>query len=121
ELINDILDLAKIESGKVEVAIEPVRLPHLLDPLRLTFEPIAQDAKLAFRVEVDEGVPETIRTDMLRVQQVLRNLLSNALKFTKAGEVALSVTRADDRIRFAVRDTGIGIAESQQDAVVEAV
>ncbi len=120
ELINDILDLAKIEAGKVEVSIEPVRLSHLLEPLRLTFEPIAQDAKVGFRLEVDEDLPETIRTDMLRVQQVLRNLLSNAFKFTKAGEVALLVSRAGERVRFAVRDTGIGIPEAQQEVIFEA-
>ncbi len=120
DLINDILDLAKIEAGKVEVSLEPVRLPHLLEPLRLTFEPIAQEARLGFRIVVEPDLPETIRTDMLRLQQVLRNLLSNAFKFTKTGEVALLVSRAGDRVRFAVKDTGIGIPESQQEVIFEA-
>src|SRR5690606_15456098 len=65
-LINDILDLAKIESGKVETAIEPVQLTHLLDPLKLTFEPIAAEAHLGFRLEVAHDMPPTIVTDMLR-------------------------------------------------------
>ena len=120
-LINDILDLAKIESGKVETSFEPVQLPHLLDPLRLTFEPIAGEAKVAFRVEVVDGVPDAIVTDMLRAQQVLKNLLSNAFKFTRAGEVTLRVALAgDDKVHFSVRDTGIGIAQSQQQVIFEA-
>ena len=120
-LINDILDLAKIESGKVETAIEPVQLAHLLEPLKLTFEPIAADAQLGFRVEVADEVPSTIVTDMLRVQQILKNLLSNAFKFTKAGEVVLSVALSGrGEVRFAVRDTGIGIAEAQQQVIFEA-
>ena len=120
-LINDILDLAKIESGKVETEIEPVLLTHLLDPLRLTFEPIAGEAKVAFRVEVADDVPGTVITDMLRAQQILKNLLSNAFKFTRAGEVTLQVTTSDDgKLRFAVQDTGIGIAEAQQQVIFEA-
>jgi len=120
-LINDILDLAKIESGKVETAIEPVLLPHLLDPLKLTFEPIAADAHLGFRVEVADDVPPTLMTDMLRVQQIVRNLLSNAFKFTKSGEVVLSVGLSErGKVRFAVRDTGIGIPETQQQVIFEA-
>ncbi len=120
-LINDILDLAKIESGKVETSIEPVQLPHLLDPLKLTFEPIAADAHLGFRVEVADDVPPTVVTDMLRAQQILKNLLSNAFKFTKAGEVVLSVALSGrGEVRFAVRDTGIGIPEAQQQVIFEA-
>ena len=120
-LINDILDLAKIESGKVETSIEPVQLPHLLDPLKLTFEPIAADARLGFRIEVAGDVPPIVKTDMLRVQQILRNLLSNAFKFTKAGEVVLAVgLSGSGSVRFSVRDTGIGIAEAQQQVIFEA-
>ena len=120
-LINDILDLAKIESGKVETAIEPVQLAHILEPLKLTFEPIAGEAGLAFRVDIADDVPSTIATDMLRVQQILKNLLSNAFKFTKAGEVVLGVGLAGgSEIRFAVRDTGIGIPETQQQVIFEA-
>jgi signal transduction histidine kinase/DNA-binding response OmpR family regulator len=120
-LINDILDLAKIESGKLETAFEPVRLSHLLEPLKLTFEPIAGEAKLAFRVEIADDVPDVLVTDMLPVQQILKNLLSNAFKFTRTGEVLLRVTvSGDDEVRFAVRDTGIGIAEAQQQVIFEA-
>src|SRR5690606_17423639 len=103
-LINDILDLAKIESGKVETAI---------DPLKLTFEPIAAEAHLGFRLELAHDMPPTIVTDMLRVQQILKNLLSNAFKFTKEGEVVLKVSLSRlGEIRFAVSDTGIGIPEA---------
>jgi signal transduction histidine kinase/DNA-binding response OmpR family regulator len=120
-LINDILDLAKIESGKVETDMAPVLLSHLLDPLKLTFEPIALDAKVAFRIEVAKDVPETIITDLLRVQQIIKNLLSNAFKFTEAGEVVLAVlVTAGGEVRFEVRDTGIGIPEAQQQVIFEA-
>jgi signal transduction histidine kinase/DNA-binding response OmpR family regulator len=120
-LINDILDLAKIESGKVETAIEPVQLPHLLDPLKLTFEPIAAEAHIGFRLEVAHDMPSTIVTDMLRVQQILKNLLSNAFKFTKEGEVVLKVSLSRlGEIRFAVSDTGIGIPKAQQQMIFEA-
>ena len=120
-LINDILDLSKIESGKVETSIEPVMLSHLLEPLELTFEPIAEDANLRFRIEVAQDVPDTIVTDLLRVQQILRNLLSNAFKFTRAGEVVLSVSLAGEtHVQFSVRDTGIGIPEAQQQVIFEA-
>jgi len=120
-LINDILDLSKIESGKVETTFEPVVLSHLLEPLRLTFEPIAGEAKLGFRIEVGQDVPEAIVTDLLRVQQILRNLLSNAFKFTRTGEVVLGVKLANEgEVHFCVRDTGIGIADSQQQVIFEA-
>ncbi len=120
-LINDILDLSKIESGHREVRPEPVRLADLMEGLGRTFEPVAGEKGLTFAARVSPGCPEAIDTDRQRLEQVLKNLLSNALKFTEKGEVNLTVSRAaDSRLAFAVTDTGIGIPEHQQQMVFEA-
>jgi len=120
-LINDILDLSKIEAGHMEMRPETVRMPQLMEDLSRTFLPVAEQKKIAFRTRINPGCPDTIDTDRQRLEQVLKNLLSNALKFTEAGEVAIEVSRVpDDRLAFAVRDTGIGIAEHQQQIVFEA-
>lgn len=120
-LINDILDLSKIEAGHVEIRPETVVIERLAGNLRQVFQPLAQDKKLKLSVEIAADVPRTIETDAQRLEQVLKNLLSNAIKFTEAGSVALSVTKAgEDDIRFSVTDTGIGIAKSHQQSVFEA-
>ncbi|HWD39386.1 MAG TPA: CHASE3 domain-containing protein, partial [Fimbriimonas sp.] len=120
-LINDILDLSKIESGHMEVQVRELRLNDLLDNLRRTFQPLAAQKKLAVKVEMAAGSPSKIITDGQRLEQVLKNLLSNAVKFTEKGDVALTVSAASgDRISFAVTDTGIGIAQEQQEMVFEA-
>jgi len=117
-LINDILDLAKIESGKVEVDVAPVDVADLLETKRGHFEPMAREKGLRFAIELAADAPTSIETDRQRLQQILRNLLSNAIKFTHAGEVVLRVESVqDDRIALSVSDTGIGIAEDQQQAV----
>jgi CheY-like chemotaxis protein len=118
-LINDILDLSKIEAGGIQTEVENVAPERLVEELRPIFEPIARDKGLAFTIDVAAGVPTTIATDPLRVRQVLTNLLSNACKFTARGEVRLLVTRAGARVRFAVHDTGIGVAGDQHEAIFE--
>ncbi|MCD0505748.1 CHASE3 domain-containing protein, partial [Bordetella petrii] len=120
-LINDILDLAKIEAGQVQVDPEPVQvapmLQGLLDPLR----PLAQQKGLALELVVDPDVPARMQTDPMRLGQILKNLLSNALKFTDRGSVSLRVSRTGaDSLAFAVKDTGIGIPEEQQALIFEA-
>lgn len=120
-LINDILDLSKIEAGRMEIRPGSVPLSQLVEDLRRTFEPVARQKGLTFHAQVAPNCPETIETDRQRLEQVLKNLLSNALKFTEQGEVTLQVSRAaDSQILFAVTDTGIGIAEHQHQAVFEA-
>jgi CheY-like chemotaxis protein len=119
-LINDILDLSKIEAGHMEMRAEPLQMEALLDPLRRMFEPIARNKALAFRVALADGLPSTLVTDGQRLTQVLRNLLSNAFKFTERGEVALEVAAQGETIDFTVRDTGIGIPEEQQEVIFEA-
>lgn len=120
-LINDILDLSKIEAGHMEVRPGPVPLTQLAEDLTRTFRPVAEEKRLALDIRLTPGCPEVIETDRQRLEQVLKNLLSNALKFTDSGSVALEArAAADGRVAFAVTDTGIGIAEHQQQIVFEA-
>jgi signal transduction histidine kinase/CheY-like chemotaxis protein/CHASE3 domain sensor protein len=120
-LINDILDLSKIESGKIEVSAENVLLAGTVDSIVQTFQPIAKEKGLGFEVSFDSGAPERIETDPQKLGQILKNLLSNALKFTEHGEVTLRIASAPERrVSFIVRDTGIGIPQHQQAVVFEA-
>lgn len=120
-LINDILDLAKIESGTMAVAAEPVSLAALRTDLDRTFRPVALSKGLRFAVELADGLPATIVSDARRLQQILKNLLSNALKFTEQGEVSLLIESGPaDTIVFAVRDSGIGISADKQQVIFEA-
>ncbi|HEU5003284.1 MAG TPA: HAMP domain-containing protein [Actinomycetota bacterium] len=121
-LISDILDLSKIEAGKMDIAIRPVRLSALCRDLEQTFRPIAAQQDLSFTVEVAEELPETMLTDEHRVQQVLKNLLSNAFKFTEKGAVSLRVSlqQGGAVCAFAVSDTGIGIESGKLAMIFEA-
>jgi signal transduction histidine kinase/DNA-binding response OmpR family regulator/CHASE3 domain sensor protein len=120
-LINDILDLSKIEAGKVDMQVDRVSLPRLLQQLTQVFAPIAAQRNLAFGLQMAPGAPEWIETDESRLGQILKNLLSNALKFTERGSVRMEVgATADGRVAFAVKDTGIGIAPHQQALIFEA-
>ena len=120
-LINDILDIAKVEAGKLEIRPERTPLASLLEGLRDVFVPLAGERSLSFEIEQQGDLPQVLFTDRQRAEQILRNLLSNAFKFTDRGGVTLSVSRQDDHyLAFAVRDTGIGIAADQQQAIFEA-
>jgi len=120
-LINDILDLSKIEAGHMELHPEQVPVSRLVNDLSRIFEPIAEQKGLRFTTRVAPGCPEFIGTDRQRFEQILRNLLSNAFKFTEHGQVELQVTRSDaGRFVFAVSDTGIGISTEHQQAIFDA-
>lgn len=120
-LINDILDLSKIEAGHVEIRPEPVSVERVVNSLRQMFEPLAQNKGLALDIGIAPDVPTVIETDQLRLEQVLKNLFANAIKFTERGTVSLFVRPAEDgRIALSVSDTGIGIAEDQQKRIFEA-
>jgi len=119
-LVNDVLDLSKIEAGKIDLRIATVPVERLAASLSRTFEPVARQKGLAFSISVDESVPRSIDTDAQRLEQILKNLLSNALKFTESGEVVLRIEAAGPLVSFAVRDTGVGIAKEQQTLVFEA-
>jgi CheY-like chemotaxis protein/CHASE3 domain sensor protein len=120
-LINDILDLSKIEAGHVDIRPEPVSVERLAGGLRQLFDPIAANKRLALEVEIAPECPPVIETDVQRLEQVLKNLLSNAFKFTEKGKVTLSIRRiGGNQVALSVADTGIGIAEDQQKSIFEA-
>ena len=119
-LINDILDLSKIEAGMLEVRPETIAVPRLIDELTRTFQPVAAQKGLELAIRGGATAPDHIEADPARLSQILKNLLSNALKFTERGKVSLEVTAADGKVLFAVRDTGIGIPADQQHLIFEA-
>lgn len=120
-LLDDLLDWSKAEAGWLRVEPRELVLVELLPPLERAFRPVAEQRGLGFHLEVRPGTSPLLRTDPKRVQQVLRNLLSNAFKFTPSGEVRLTVEPAPEgRVAFTVADTGIGIAPESQRRVFEA-
>lgn len=131
-LINDILDISKIEAGKMEVNLERINLKELSEQIKASFEPIAMEKDLNFRIQVEAGVPEYIVSDDQRVKQIINNLLSNAFKFTSKGEVVLSFSHPKvsqgsaiqeelkNLITIRVTDTGIGIPKNKEKLIFEA-
>lgn len=134
-LINDILDLSKIESGKLEFVLENVSVNNIVDDMKMLFTEFANEKQVRFETQTDAGVYDTIVTDKLRLEQVIKNLLSNAFKFTaKEGNVLLRFFKATDRSQFqneilkhsndvigiSVTDTGIGIPAEKQKIIFEA-
>jgi PAS domain S-box-containing protein len=120
-VINDLLDIARIESGKMPVQIERVRLHELIDEVMTEVEPVIAGTRLAVNRMLSPELPE-IETDRQKVKQIVLNLLSNALKFTPEGSVAIRLEhqRGSDEILIAVTDTGIGVAEENQKTIFEA-
>jgi signal transduction histidine kinase/HAMP domain-containing protein/DNA-binding response OmpR family regulator len=133
-LINDILDLSKIESGTVTLEIEEIPFNRLRNNIERTFRHVAEAKNLPFRVKFADGLPHSIESDPKRLQQILKNLLSNALKFTARGHVELRVnvategwsidhpvlSKAEHAVAFTVEDTGAGIAAEKQKLIFEA-
>ncbi|CAM5317538.1 histidine kinase [Streptomyces avidinii] len=129
QLINDILDLSKVEAGKMDIHPERVDLPQLLEYVDATFRPMTTQKSLDFTVTTAPGAPDGLLTDDARLRQILRNLLSNAVKFTERGGVELRIEpaaapdvpaglpRRGPMLAFRVRDTGIGIPEQQLESV----
>ncbi len=130
-LINDILDLSKVEAGKMQIEINPISIEAMLEQMERSFRETAVQRELFFKVEVEENVPELVYSDEMRIQQVLRNLLSNAFKFTQTGGVTLQVQKVNrvqtssyessqPMLAFSVSDTGIGISAENRDVIFEA-
>jgi len=123
-LISDILDLSKVEAGKMEVHAAPLPMADLRDYVERAFRSVAEEKGLTFSTALDAAAPQSIVTDEQRLQQVLRNLLSNAFKFTDNGEVDLSIAPGPENtpyaVAFTVRDTGIGIPEDKLRLIFEA-
>lgn len=121
-LIDEILDLSKIESGKMTLEINDVSLEDITSDMRMLFQPVTQEKKLALNIEIESETSSLLKTDKLRLEQVLKNLLSNAIKFTSTGRVTLKVSNdaKKEKILFTVIDTGIGIAKDKLRMVFEA-
>lgn len=122
-LIDEILDLAKIESGKMTLEYQDVVIQEIVKDLKSLFNPVFQEKALPLNIEIDSDVQPVIESDRLRIDQVLRNLLSNALKFTTKGSISLLIKKHSDKpdfIIFSVKDTGVGIAEDKQKIIFEA-
>nr|MBA2329121.1 response regulator [Flavisolibacter sp.] len=134
QLINDILDLSKIESGYISTDFINVRFGEIMSFVETTFKHISENKNLRFNIERHEDLPETIETDVQRLNQILKNLLSNAFKFTEKGSVNLSIYPAErswkqsiptldnakDVVAFEITDTGIGISRDKQNIIFEA-
>lgn len=127
ELINDILDLAKIESGNFSIDIEKIHLRDLQTSINRSFVQFAEDKGISFTVDLADDLPEEIYNDSKRLQQILKNLLANAFKFTERGSIKLAINLSADgdnsdnpMITFAVSDTGIGIPLEKQKIIFEA-
>jgi len=133
-LINDILDLSKVEAGMLSINPEVVGLGEVKDYVEQYFLPVARQKKLDFIIQMDEDLPDTLCMDEPRLLQILKNLLSNAFKFTAIGSVSLQVRRAEEQVvakndifqnaesvlAFSVMDTGIGVPKHKQDLIFEA-
>ena len=120
-IINDVLDLSKIEAGKVELDVGSIIVSRCVDEFVKSMQPQAQEKKLQLTATIEPGVPERMETDGQRVGQIVKNLLSNAVKFTEQGSVSLRVYSADQHtVSFEVKDTGIGIPAQQQEIIFEA-
>lgn len=120
-LINDVLDLSKVEAGKMSVNAAPVRPADLADLLRRRYAPIAGDKRLAFLVEVQAGLSDTLSLDQAKIEQIAGNLIGNAVKFTTRGEVRVTLgPRPEGGLILAVADTGIGIAEDDRERIFSA-
>ena len=119
ELINNVLDLSKIEAGRMDVYSEPADARELIESAMAVAEPLKEARPIQLSIHVEDGLP-AMHTDRTKLQQILINLLSNAIKYTREGEVKVTAERAGpDRLRLAVRDTGIGIAQSDQARIFE--
>ncbi len=120
-LINDILDLSKVEAGKLDIRAEKVVLVKVIEGLKQTFQSLAQEKKLILEVSHEEDLPQSVLTDRQRLDQILKNLISNALKFTEKGSVKIRLySYSKGTIAFEVSDTGIGIPKEQQAIIFEA-
>lgn len=124
QLINDILDLSKMENDKLELAYAEVDLRQLVKNIKNQFQNLAESKNIHLNENIDELLPVTILADAVRLGQILNNLISNAIKFTDEGEVAISIglvsrKKGKARIRFSVKDSGIGISKEAQESVFE--
>jgi len=132
-LINDILDLSKVESGNIELQIDRLYFDDLESYVTTSFDEVMKDKGLKISTEIKEGVPESILSDLQRVQQIIKNLFSNAIKFTKSGEISMIISKPAKNTKFSnpdlqvnntvaisVKDSGIGIPKENKKLIFEA-
>lgn len=132
-LINDILDISKIEAGKLTISIEKVKIESLIENIQANFRHQFEEKGLGFHIEIDQKLPKNIETDPSRLNQVIKNLLSNSLKFTSQGKIKIKIERPNDDINLSrsgldheqaiaikIADTGIGIPKNKQNLIFEA-
>jgi signal transduction histidine kinase len=121
-LIDEILDLSKIEAGKMYMEYQKVAVKEITNDINALFVPVANQKKIGFSIDVAGDVPVHIETDKMRLEQILKNLISNAIKFTSQGNVELLVKKSEehDKIVFSVKDTGIGIPSEKQSLIFDA-
>jgi len=130
DLINDVLDLSKVEAGKMDLQIDNMYLQDFCKNIKRSFQHTAEEKGINFNIEITDGLPEYIRTDEQRVDQIIKNFLSNAFKFTPKGSVSLQISRPNElskskldqtrSVLISVIDTGIGIPEEKQRVIFEA-
>jgi tubulin-specific chaperone A len=137
ELINDVLDLSKVESGKTDLQIEDMYLQDFCNNIKRNFQHVAKEKRLNFNIEITDGLPKYILTDEQRVEQIVKNFLSNAFKFTSEGSISLRISHPNElsgnaidlsksksdqtkTVLISVIDTGIGIPEEKQGVIFEA-
>lgn len=118
QLINDILDLSKLESGRMTLSVESEDIPSVVSNCMLIVEPLIQQKKLSLVQDIQQN-PPTLTTDIVKVRQILVNLLSNASKFTEKGEILIKVQQQGDMVSFAIKDSGIGIEKKNFELVFE--
>src|SRR5215217_153906 len=120
-LIDEILDLSKIEAGKMDVEYQQIPVGAFAEDMKGLFAALGREKNLEFNIQAAPDLPEMIETDKMRVEQVLKNLLSNAFKFTPEGSITFSIRKADhNNISFSVKDTGIGIPREKHALIFEA-
>jgi signal transduction histidine kinase/CheY-like chemotaxis protein/putative methionine-R-sulfoxide reductase with GAF domain len=120
KLINDILDLSKVEAGKMEVNISKMNIEDFKSEILGMFEQISIKKNLQFSVDISDRLPENIMTDEIKVKQIVKNLISNAFKFTKKGSIKLKIKEYDNKIKFEINDTGIGISNDKVKTIFNA-
>lgn len=120
KLINDILDLSKVEAGKMGINISKMNIKDFKSEILGMYEQIAIKKNLQFSINISEGLPKNIMTDEVKVKQIIKNLISNAFKFTEKGSVELNIREYDNEIKFEINDTGIGILEDKIKTIFDA-
>ena len=119
-IINDILDLSKVEAGMLSVNFNNITIDNIVLNIQQQFMPEADKRKVEFKIDLADNLPDSINTDMQRISQILKNLLSNAFKFTDKGSVTLKISSLPNKITFAVIDTGMGIDPTKQELIFQA-